>query len=61
MHRLSNRGQISMEIIGFTGSILGGMFDANWAKRAKEVIEITASVVAPVKINVPALDFQDGI
>ena len=50
-----------MEIIGFTGSILGGMFDANWAKRAKEVIEITASVVAPVKINVPALDFQDGI
>jgi transposase len=36
-------------------------FDANWAKRATEVIETAVSVAVPVKINAMALDFQDGI
>jgi hypothetical protein len=36
-------------------------FDANWAKKATEVIETAVSVVVPVKINMLALDFQDGI
>ena len=36
-------------------------FDANWTKNVTEVIETAVSVVVPVKINVLALDFQDGI
>ncbi len=36
-------------------------FDANWAKKATEVIEIAVAVVVPLKINAPRLDFQDGI
>ena len=36
-------------------------FDANWAKKATEVIETAVSVVVPVKVNMLALDFQDGI
>ena len=36
-------------------------FDANWAKKATEVIEVTVAVVVPLKITVATLDFQDGI
>jgi len=36
-------------------------FDANWAKKATEVIEVTMSVVMPAKNDALALDFQDGI
>ena len=36
-------------------------FDANWAKKATEVIETAVSVAVPVKINALTLDFQDGI
>ena len=36
-------------------------FDANWAKKATEVIETAVAATMPVKINALALDFQDGI
>ena len=36
-------------------------FNANWAKKATEVIETAVSVVVPVKVNMLTLDFQDGI
>ena len=36
-------------------------FDANWAKKADEVMEVTMSVVMPAKFDAPTLDFQDGI
>lgn len=36
-------------------------FDADWPKKATEVIETAVSVVVPAKINALALDFQDGI
>ena len=36
-------------------------FDANWAKKATEVIEVAVAVVVPLKITVATLDFQEGI
>jgi hypothetical protein len=36
-------------------------FDANWAKKAIEVVETAVSVVVPLKINALTLDFQGGI
>ena len=36
-------------------------FDANWAKKAAEVIETTITLAIPTQINPLALDFQDGI
>jgi hypothetical protein len=36
-------------------------FDANWAKKATEVVETAVSAVVPLKINALTLDFQDGI
>ena len=36
-------------------------FDANWAKKATEVIETAVAATIPMKINALALDFQDGI
>ena len=39
----------------------GQPFDANWAEKATEVMEVTMSVVMPRKHDALALDFQDGI
>ena len=36
-------------------------FDANWDKKATEVIKIAVAVVVLMKIKAPTLDFQDGI
>ena len=36
-------------------------FDANWAKKATEIIEVAVAVVVPLRITAATLDFQDGI
>jgi transposase len=36
-------------------------FNANWAKKVTEVMQTTISIAIPLKINVQALDVQDGI
>ena len=42
-------------------TLMAQPFDANWAKKATEVIETAVAATMPVKINALALDFQDGI
>ena len=36
-------------------------FDANWAKKATEVVDTTITLAIPAQTNRIALDFQDGI